>query len=89
MKNALAITIQGSVQGVGFRFSAVHKAQELDIKGFVKNQPDGTVYIEAEGEPERVNDFVNWCWQGPPAARVEHVTKQEIPVQDLTRFGVK
>ncbi|HKL37895.1 MAG TPA: acylphosphatase [Bacteroidales bacterium] len=89
MKNALAITIQGNVQGVGFRFSAVHKAQELDIKGFIKNQPNGTVYIEAEGEPGRLNDFVNWCWQGPPAARVENATKQEIPVQDFTRFGVK
>jgi len=89
MKNALAITIQGRVQGVGFRFSAVHKAQELDIKGFIKNKSDGTVYIEAEGEPGPLNDFVNWCWQGPPTARVENVTKQEMPVQDFTRFGVK
>ena len=89
MKNALAITISGRVQGVGFRFSAVHKAGELDIKGFVKNRSDGTVYIEAEGDPGNLNKFVNWCWQGPSSARVENVTKQEIPARDHTRFGVK
>jgi len=89
MKNALAITIKGRVQGVGFRFSAVHKAQQLGLKGFVKNRMDGSVYIEAEGEPERLNEMVNWCWQGPPSARVDNVTKQEIPVRDYNRFGVQ
>jgi len=89
MKNALAITISGRVQGVGFRFSTVHKAQEMGIAGFVRNQPDGSVYIEAEGEPDKLNEFVKWCWQGPPAARVENVSKQEIPSRDYSRFGVK
>ncbi|MBS3807299.1 MAG: acylphosphatase [Bacteroidales bacterium] len=89
MKNALAITIKGRVQGVGFRFSAVHKAQQLGLKGFVKNRMDGSVYIEAEGEPERLNEMVNWCWQGPPSASVDNVTKQEIPVRDYNRFGVQ
>jgi len=89
MKNALAITIRGRVQGVGFRFSAVNKAQQLGLKGFVKNKMDGTVYIEAEGEPKQLNEMVNWCWQGPPSASVEDVTKQEIPVRGFDRFGVQ
>jgi len=89
MKNALAITITGRVQGVGFRFSAVNKAHQLGLKGFVKNTMDGTVYIEAEGEPEQLNEMVNWCWQGPSSARVYEVTKQEIPVRDYNRFGVQ
>mgnify|MGYP006301477767 CR=1 FL=1 len=89
MKNALAITIQGRVQGVGFRYSTVHKAQELGIKGFVKNRSDGSVYIEAEGDPQKLNEFLNWCWQGPSTARVEHVTRQEIQGGEHTHFSVK
>ena len=89
MKNALAITITGRVQGVGFRFSAVNKAHQLGLKGFVKNKMDGTVYIEAEGEPQQLNEMVNWCWQGPSSARVDEVTKQEIPVRDYNRFAVQ
>jgi acylphosphatase len=89
MKNALAITIKGRVQGVGFRFSAVNKAQQLGLKGFVQNRIDGSVYIEAEGDPEDLNEFVQWCWQGPPSARVGDVTKQEIPVREYHRFGVQ
>ena len=89
MKNALAITISGRVQGVGFRFSAVNKAQQLGLKGFVKNRMNGTVYIEAEGEPEQLNEMVNWCWKGPPSAHVENVTRQEIPIRDYNRFGVQ
>ncbi len=89
MKNALALTISGRVQNVGFRFSTVRKAEENDIKGFVKNQIDGTVYIEAEGETVALNNFVAWCHEGPPSAVVENVSKQEIPVQNFSRFSVK
>lgn len=89
MKQALAITIRGKVQGVGFRFSAVNKAQQLGLKGFVKNKMDGTVYIEAEGEADQLNEMVNWCWQGPPSARVDDIIKQQIPLRDYTRFGVQ
>lgn len=89
MKQALAITVKGRVQGVGFRFSAVREAEELGIKGFVENRMDGSVYIEAEGEPEALNKLVSWCWKGPVTARVEDVTTQEIPVQNFKRFGVK
>ena len=89
MKNALALTLSGRVQGVGFRFSTVHKAEQFNIKGFVKNQPDGTVYIEAEGEPENLNHFLEWCHEGPPSANVENVQKQEIPIQNFKRFSLK
>ena len=89
MENALALTIGGRVQNVGFRFSAVQKAEQYDVKGFVKNQPDGTVYIEAEGEAENLNKFIEWCREGPPSASVEHIDKQEIPIQNFSRFSVK
>jgi acylphosphatase len=89
MKQALAITIKGRVQGVGFRFSTVRKAEELGIKGFVENRMNGSVYIEAEGEPGELNKFVSWCWEGPVSARVENVISQEIPQQNFRRFSVK
>jgi acylphosphatase len=89
MKQAFAVTLSGRVQNVGFRFATVEKAQELGVKGFVKNKPDGTVYIEAEGEAEELNRFLEWCKEGPPAAKVKGVDKQEIPIQEFTSFHVK
>jgi len=89
MQQALAITLSGRVQNVGFRFATVQKAQELDIKGFVKNKSDGTVYIEAEGAAENLNYFIEWCKEGPPAASVQNAETQEIPVQDFSSFNVK
>ncbi|MFP4018990.1 MAG: acylphosphatase [Bacteroidales bacterium] len=89
MKQAITLTIKGRVQNVGFRFSALRKAEELDINGYVKNQIDGTVYIEAEGEPEKLNKFINWCHEGPPAANVQQVNKQEIGTKDYKGFVIK
>lgn len=88
MKQALAITVKGRVQGVGFRFSTVRKAEELGLKGFVENRMDGSVYIEAEGDPESLNKLIDWCREGPVTARVVDVFTQEIPVQNLKRFSV-
>jgi len=89
MKQALALTLSGRVQNVGFRFSTVQTAQDLHIKGFVQNKPDRTVYIEAEGDAENLNNFVQWCKKGPPAAKVENIEKQEIPIQNFSDFNVK
>ncbi|MFP3859191.1 MAG: acylphosphatase [Bacteroidales bacterium] len=89
MKQAITLTIKGRVQNVGFRFSALRKAEELNINGYVKNQIDGTVYIEAEGEPEKLNKFINWCHEGPPAANVQQVNKQEIGIKDYKVFVIK
>jgi acylphosphatase len=67
------ITITGRVQGVGFRHAARDQARYLGIKGFVKNNLDGTVYIEAEGDDLAISQFVRWCRQGPPFGRVEEL----------------
>jgi acylphosphatase len=89
MKQAFAVTLSGRVQNVGFRFSTVEKAQELGINGFVKNKADGTVYIEAEGEADDLSRFLDWCKEGPPAAKVQGAETQEIPIQEFTSFHVK
>ncbi|MBM7552552.1 acylphosphatase [Thalassobacillus pellis] len=68
------IIVHGRVQGVGFRFSTQQVASQYDINGWVKNNPDGTVEIEAEGKKQDLDDFVNKIQNGPnPYAKVEHV----------------
>ena len=83
------ITITGKVQGVFYRASAKEKAQEIGIKGFVKNQPDGSVYLEAEGEPSALEQLLEWCHEGPAKAIVEKVTKEEAPLKHFKHFRVK
>lgn len=73
MKEHLAVKIYGKVQGVFFRHSAREKALELALFGFIRNEPDGTVYAEAEGEAEDLKLFLEWCHKGPEAAKVEKV----------------
>lgn len=58
------------MQGVFFRAFAKEKAEQLNLKGFVRNEPDGAVYVEAEGEAEMLDAFVLWCRKGPPRAEV-------------------
>ncbi len=83
------IKIFGKVQGVGFRFYTHKKAVELELKGFVQNKPDGSVYIEAEGEEENLEQFILWCNDGPAWARVSEVQSQETPFIGYKEFDIK
>ncbi len=80
----VSILISGYVQGVFFRASAKAKADELGIVGFVRNQTDGSVYIEAEGEDLDLQNFERWCKQGPPRSQVDQI---EIKEGELKRFS--
>lgn len=73
----LNITVTGFVQGVGFRYATNQQARNLGIKGFVRNQHDGSVYIEAEGESNVLKEFVEWCKRGPAYAEVKDLIVQE------------
>ena len=70
----LVVKVAGRVQGVLFRHSARTHAEKLGLTGFVKNEPDGSVAIVAEGEDAALNEFLEWCRRGPPLARVDEVT---------------
>lgn len=89
MKKAAIIKVFGKVQNVGFRHHTQKTAERHHITGFVKNQPDGSVYIEAEGDEENLDHFVLWCHKGPMWARVDHVAVQETPLQGFDGFTVK
>ena len=71
------IKIQGKVQGVFFRKSAQEKARELDIKGWIRNEPDGSVTTEIEGNREAVLLMENWLRTGPAPAKVEQLIAEE------------
>ena len=84
----LQIIISGRVQGVFFRASTKAVADQIGIKGFVKNLKDGTVLIEAEGEEVFMNDFIDWCKYGPDDARVDDITINEIELKNYLNFDV-
>ena len=89
MTKHLRIKITGKVQGVGFRYHTRKSAKELSITGFVKNEYDGSVYIEASGDTDKIDQFVRWCHQGPKWAVVENVLITENEVKEFTNFSVR
>jgi acylphosphatase len=65
------ITITGKVQGVFFRKFTLEKATLLGIKGWVKNESDGSVTVEVEGELHQLLAMTSWLKEGPPMAEVQ------------------
>lgn len=88
MSHGLEIRVTGKVQGVWFRRSSQIKADELDLKGSVRNDPDGSVLIRVFGVKANVDLFLKWCNEGPPYSRVVAVDCVEIPYRDLTAFQI-
>lgn len=84
-----SIRITGKVQGVFFRVSTKEKADELGINGFVRNEPDGSVYIEAEGESDVMQEFLSWCKRGPKNAEVISVINTPIEAKSYKSFEVR
>lgn len=88
-KTRYTVRITGRVQGVGFRYSAVNKAERLQINGFVRNMPDGSVYMEIEGPPGKIEQMLAWCYQGPGTAWVDKVQEYKEPPKGNKGFSVK
>lgn len=79
----------GKVQGVFFRASAKDQAVMLGVSGFVQNEEDGSVYLLAEGEKEKLDALVNWCHHGPPRSEVEKVIVKESEPEGFVNFIIK
>jgi acylphosphatase len=80
------ITVKGKVQGVYYRQSAAEIAIRLKINGFVRNEGNGDVYMEAEGDEEQLKKLVEWCRSGPPRAAVKDVIVQEDELKNFSGF---
>jgi len=84
----LNITIKGKVQGVFYRASTKAVADQLGVKGNVKNLPGGDVFIEAEGDKMSLDMFLDWCHEGPEDAEVTSVESNEGELKNYRNFEV-
>ncbi len=83
------IRVRGKVQGVFYRASTADKAKELGLKGFVLNEPQGSVYMEVEGEETEVNKMIEWARSGPPRAIVDGLDITDGAVQSFKGFEIR
>jgi acylphosphatase len=73
MDSRLHAIVHGDVQGVFYRAHTRERAASLGLSGWVRNNPDGTVEVVAEGPKEKLEDLLAWLRKGPDAAHVERV----------------
>ena len=89
MLTGVHLIAHGKVQGVWYRASTQEQALNLGLCGWVKNCPDGSVEIHAEGEKDILEQFVGWCRKGPPAAQVSALDIEWVESQGLTDFEIQ
>ena len=86
----LHLLISGRVQGVCYRAYTAEQAQKLELKGWVRNLPDGRVEVVAEGPEDRLKELATWCWSGSPWANVSEVKEEWSPSEvEFRTFGVR
>jgi len=86
MPARIRMIVTGRVQGVGFRVSCAREALRLGVSGSVRNRPDGSVEVVAEGPEAAVHALNTWCQSGPTWASVQSVAVTNEPPQGDTRF---
>ncbi|WP_083540571.1 acylphosphatase [Marinilactibacillus sp. 15R] len=88
-KVKVSVKIYGTVQGVGFRFTTKQTADEIGVTGIVRNENDGSVYSEAVGTPEQIDQFIEALSKGPsPAAQVDKVVvKFDKNIEEKSNFS--
>lgn len=89
MTTAVELHVTGRVQGVSYRAATQQEAERLGVTGWVRNEPDGSVAVHAEGEPVAVDALVSWCRRGPAGSRVRDVAVREARVAGHREFGIR
>lgn len=89
MIKSYQVLIAGKVQGVYYRASTRDQANALGVMGFVRNENDGSVYAEIEGDEEGVEKLIAWCKQGPQGAKVENVKVVEQSKKGYKGFEIR
>lgn len=88
----MTLIIKGKVQRVGFRYSVVDfvVSQNLPIVGHVRNMPDGSVHVLAQGGIEALKELHRFCTKGPPRAEVREITEDVIQInkQEFSEFFI-
>jgi acylphosphatase len=88
MTKHLDINIKGKVQGVFFRAATKAVADQLGVKGLIKNMPDGSVYAEAEADESSLDMFLDWCNEGPEHSEVTSVESNEGQLKNYRNFDI-
>ncbi|KOH46631.1 acylphosphatase [Sunxiuqinia dokdonensis] len=82
--------LSGRVQGVGFRYFVQQKARECQLTGWVKNLPNGKVEIEAEGEEQDINCFIDYLKIGNGYSRTNQLSQSQVqPSADFSDFTIR
>ena len=90
MKVRAHILVSGRVQGVFFRSQTKHNADNHDVKGWVRNLPDGRLEAVFEGEQDAVQKLIDFCKRGPSGARVTNIDLNwETYTGTTNRFKIK
>ncbi|MBE9599616.1 acylphosphatase [Pedobacter sp. MC2016-24] len=82
------IKISGKVQGVSFRAVTKVVADQMGVRGMIRNEADGSVYIEAEGDDTLLEVFTDWCNEGTDRAKVEHVEVTPGELKNYQNFEI-
>jgi acylphosphatase len=86
----LKAVVKGEVQGVGFRWAVQRQAGQLGLTGYAENLPDGSVRVEAEGEPDRLDELERFLHQGPRWAEVQSLDTERVPATgEFRRFEAR
>ena len=88
-QKCISIELRGRVQGVAFRHHTKIQAEKLGVEGLVRNQSDGSVYIEACGSEDQLELFINWCHRGPLMANVTGIKIIDIPSKTYKGFSIR
>ncbi|MBE3561940.1 MAG: acylphosphatase [Ktedonobacteraceae bacterium] len=82
--------IRGYVQGIGFRYFVIRKAQALGLRGYTRNKSDGSVEVVAQGSRSALERLLPLLWQGPPEAEVQDVqTIWRAPTEQFSGFHIR
>lgn len=84
----LDIIVKGKVQGVFYRATTKAVADQLGVRGIIKNDPSGDVIIEAEADKPTLDMFLDWCNEGPENAEVTSVETNEGELKNYRNFEV-
>lgn len=82
------VLVSGRVQGVFYRAATQDRANELGVRGWVRNLPDGRVEARVEGDPGAVDDLLAWMRQGPPSAVVDKLEAEPVEPERRQGFDV-
>ncbi len=89
MSRAVEVRVSGQVQGVSFRGYAAQEAVRLELVGWVRNEPDGSVRAHFEGPAEAVEKMLHWCRHGSPSAEVHEVEVRDAEATGASEFSVE